>query len=284
MKEKERYVVSLALSMALAMNESEKNKNSVSFIQQHVRDTKIRKEMLNNSIIDKNISNQNLSFSSSSPHHKILDDILLQWLFCRYCNLSSSKVILRFETILSYSVTSLSLPVIDKLLTLKSIIVNDLFLGVSSEHDIEFIKEIIKSEEFIRLYPRISTLMITCMVECINLLCRVDSLNPLDHSLIYTRSPLLTDILCQLLRYVVQDKLIPFPTTISNGNSNTFSQSRRYDNDDINRNDEIIMSINTKQQSLQWVAEQLSDAMEISYRLPLVHEKLTNLALSFFSH
>ena len=40
----------------------------------------------------------------------------------------------------------------------------------------------------------------------------------------------------------------------------------------------------TVNMSLQWVAEQLSDAMEISYRLPLVHEKLTNLALSFFSH
>merc|ERR1711991_815665 len=124
--------------------------------------------------------------SSSSTYHQMLDEPLIQWLFCRHTKLSSSKVNARLESILM-SLASSS----------------------STEHSIDFIQKIIKTEEFVHLYPRLSILMITCIVECINLLCCVESHNPVDHLLINERSPLLADVLSQLLQYVIQDQLNP---------------------------------------------------------------------------
>ena len=97
------------------------------------------------------------------------------------------------------------------------------------------------------------------------MLCQVENLNPVDHNLIFLRSPRLTDALCKILRCVLQGGLVPFDI-------NTISKSTRSTNDSVD--------ITTMRK--QWVAEILSDAMELSYRLPLVHEKLTNSALSFF--
>ena len=271
MQDKEKYVLSLALAIAVALvineneNENESNKHtSISLITQHILNTKIRTQILNNN----NSKNSNMDVvvsSTSSSNHQMLDEPLIQWLFCRYSKLSSSKVITRLESILSSSSPSSSSTSTDnKLSILKSTIANDMFLGVSSsEHSIDFIQEIIKTEEFIHLYPRLSILMITCIVECINLLCRVESHNPVDNLLINERSPLLADVLSLLLQYIMQDKLIPIG---------------------LNMNMKMNMKMNVKQQSIQWVAEQLSDAMMMSYRLPSVHEKLTNLALNFFSH
>lgn len=302
MQDKEKYMLALALAIAIAVilneNENEFNKhNSISLIKRHVLDTKFRTQLLNNnnsknSKIDVVASSSSCS-SSSSTYHQMLDEPLIQWLFCRHTKLSSSKVNARLESILmslasSSSTTTTSTA--NNLSMLKSTIANDMFLGVSSsEHSIDFIQKIIKTEEFVHLYPRLSILMITCIVECINLLCCVESHNPVDHLLINERSPLLADVLSQLLQYVIQDQLNPidFNTNSHNpGNGCGETKMERALNMNMNNmnNMNMNMKVNVKQQSIQWVAEQLSDAMMISYRLPSVHEKLTNLALNFFGH